>query len=563
MLTRTDGNGNMTAVSGYDGLNRPASTAYAIGSGSQTAATPTVTYAYDHDFKGSLWSVTNSNSATSYTHDSFGRVSTSTQTMGTSPYTTTYTFTYGYSLTDALTSMTYPSGRQVTYAVDAADRVTAVTNVSGGGSYATVSYNAPGAITSMTMGNGVVQNFTWNDRVQPTQLAVTHSGSSLLTLGFFPCAGGATSCSSGNNGNLQSQTITLPGLSVTQNYTYDHLNRLTNAAETGGAGWSQNYGYDHPGNRFVNTSTGLPALTLETPSAATSFSTTVQNQVAGWTYDGAGNLLQPGSVARSFSYDAENRQVTANINGSISTYAYDGNGLRVTKSVPAGSATDTTVYVYDAWGNKAAEYPNFVPGSDCGTQTCYVTMDHLGSTRMLTDSAGNVQKRYDYLPFGQEIGAGYASRTAPMGYQTAPDSADPKFTGQDRDPESTLDWFQVRYYSGAQGRFQSPDPGNAGARAADPQSWNMYSYVENNPLSFTDPSGMTTEVPCNSDGANPIDGSSNCAGSDGDGTPCDGTGDCGDDGGDDGSGGRQLYMVAAWATSSWPYDICRVGDLDQ
>ncbi len=69
-------------------------------------------------------------------------------------------------------------------------------------------------------------------------------------------------------------------------------------------------------------------------------------------------------------------------------------------------------------------------------------------------------------------------------------------SGQDRDPETAsqnslagLDWFRARYMSSAQGRFQSVDPGNAGANPGDPQSWNAYSYVGNNPLSYTDPSG--------------------------------------------------------------------------
>jgi hypothetical protein len=52
----------------------------------------------------------------------------------------------------------------------------------------------------------------------------------------------------------------------------------------------------------------------------------------------------------------------------------------------------------------------------------------------------------------------------------------------------------VRYLSGAQGRFQSPDPGNAGADPSNPQSWNGYAYVGNNPLSYTDPSGMFGEA---------------------------------------------------------------------
>ncbi len=165
---------------------------------------------------------------------------------------------------------------------------------------------------------------------------------------------------------------------------------------------------------------------------------------------------------------------------------YDGLGQRVSKTVSG----QTTTYVYDAFGNLAAEYG----GESTGCGTCYVTTDHLGSTRLLTNSAGGPFSRYDYEPFGQEIGAGYDGRTAPMGFTAMLDAANPKFTGQIRDQETTLDWFNVRYYSGAQGRFQSPDPANAGADPSNPQSWNGYAYVGNNPLSYTDPSGMFIEA---------------------------------------------------------------------
>ena len=81
-------------------------------------------------------------------------------------------------------------------------------------------------------------------------------------------------------------------------------------------------------------------------------------------------------------------------------------------------------------------------------------------------------------------------RTTGMGYTITPDVTDPKFTGEYRDPETTLDWLAVRAMSGAQGRFQSVDPDNAGALAGDPQTWNAYAYVGNNPLSYIDPSGL-------------------------------------------------------------------------
>jgi hypothetical protein len=160
-------------------------------------------------------------------------------------------------------------------------------------------------------------------------------------------------------------------------------------------------------------------------------------------------------VARSFTYDAENRQVTSCLNcapaTSNATYSYDGNGKRASKT----SGVVTTTYVYDVFGNEAAEYIGANDASPCGTPTCYVVEDHLGSTRLLTDSNGLASvSRYDYRPLGQGILAGYGGRTTAMGYQSGVDDTSPKFARQDRDQESSLDWFQVRYMDGAQGRFQ-------------------------------------------------------------------------------------------------------------
>ena len=77
---------------------------------------------------------------------------------------------------------------------------------------------------------------------------------------------------------------------------------------------------------------------------------------------------------------------------------------------------------------------------------------------MLTDATGSTNvTRYDYLPFGTEIPAGYAGRTTAMGYFASPDAMNPKFTGKNRDNETGFDWFEIRYLSGAQGRFQSVD----------------------------------------------------------------------------------------------------------
>lgn len=65
-----------------------------------------------------------------------------------------------------------------------------------------------------------------------------------------------------------------------------------------------------------------------------------------------------------------------------------------------------------------------------------------------------------------------------------------QFTGKDRDAETGLDYFGARYMSAAQGRFTSPDRPFADQFVSNPQSWNLYSYVRNNPLRYVDDTGQ-------------------------------------------------------------------------
>lgn len=65
-----------------------------------------------------------------------------------------------------------------------------------------------------------------------------------------------------------------------------------------------------------------------------------------------------------------------------------------------------------------------------------------------------------------------------------------KFTQKERDNETGLDYFGARYYASVQGRFTSPDPLLSSGTVFDPQSWNRYFYASNNPLKYTDPTGL-------------------------------------------------------------------------
>jgi RHS repeat-associated protein len=121
----------------------------------------------------------------------------------------------------------------------------------------------------------------------------------------------------------------------------------------------------------------------------------------------------------------------------------------------------------------------------------WMIADQLGTPRMIVDASGTLSgvSRHDYLPFGEELFAGTGSRSSSLGYTNA-DGARQKFTQKERDNETGLDYFLARYYSSTQGRFTGADPISLGVdRLFDPQRFNRYAYVRNNPLMFTDPDG--------------------------------------------------------------------------
>jgi RHS repeat-associated protein len=210
---------------------------------------------------------------------------------------------------------------------------------------------------------------------------------------------------------------------------------------------------------------------------------TVQNQAAGLGYDAAGNLTNYTSPGQ-YVYDQENRlSSTAGM-----TYTYDGNGERVLKSnTSTGAAVKrywsmagNTLAEADGSGNLTAEYI-YVGGKRIarvdlpGNTVHYYLSDHLGSTSIVASAAGVIEEESDYSPYGTE----FHVASGPNHY---------KFTGGERDTESNIDYFEARYFSSLFGRFTSPDDGSDQS-SVDPQSWNLYGYVRNNPISSTDPDG--------------------------------------------------------------------------
>ncbi len=521
LMIKTDARGVSTHVS-YDALNRPLRRWYngsslvsqishnspALPAG--VGASHEVIYSYDasgetNNGKGRLSSVTSNVSSYSYGYyDAMGRVLNGTQTTDGEDYPMSYT----YDLAGNMESQTYPSGRVVTSEFDAAGRLAGVAKNQASGLYyagaaATDSanrlqYAAHGAPSQMRLGNGLWEHTNFNFRLQPTQLGLgtSSSNSSVLQLDYNY---GTTA----NNGNVLSQTITVPtigavtGFTATQNYTYDALNRLATAQENSGASWTQNFSYDRYGNRNFAGGTTFPTpLNAANNPVINPNNNRIDTAATGQTnysYDGAGNLTHDATI-HAFVYDAENKQTTydggATANGGA-TYSYDGDGRRV-KKIVGGATIVTTVFVYNILGQLVAEYTNATPPGPGGPS--YLTSDTLGTPRVITGANQQVKARHDYLPFGEEIGGPHVAliggRTTTQGYTG--DTVRQKFTSKERDNETGLDYFLARYYSATQGRFTSPDSPFADQFSQNPQSWNLYSYTRNNPLRVADKDGRIT-----------------------------------------------------------------------
>jgi RHS repeat-associated protein len=115
----------------------------------------------------------------------------------------------------------------------------------------------------------------------------------------------------------------------------------------------------------------------------------------------------------------------------------------------------------------------------------YYHLDAIGNVRAVTNAAGQVIERHDYLPFGEECTTGPCAANLSLG------SGQPRgFTGKERDAETGLDYFGARYYGSKIGRFTTVDPVYTWQEnLVDPQRWNRYAYARNNPLRYTDPDG--------------------------------------------------------------------------
>jgi len=175
------------------------------------------------------------------------------------------------------------------------------------------------------------------------------------------------------------------------------------------------------------------------------------------------------------SFGASQGSSTVTFNGVAATAISSWTGTQIELAVPSGAVTGNVVVTV---GGVASNGYAFALGST----VYYYFADQLGTSRVMTDSNGTICFDADFYPFGGE--RDYTDNCT-QNY---------KFTGKERDSESGLDNFGARYNSSQYGRFMTPDWSDdpspvPWADLANPQSLNLYAYVDNNPLSHIDPNG--------------------------------------------------------------------------
>ena len=242
------------------------------------------------------------------------------------------------------------------------------------------------------------------------------------------------------------------------------------------------------------------------------------------TYQYNADGMLTASSGAQYVYDALNQRVEKTVGGAATEYVYF-QGSVLAEINPGSAAWTDMIY---ANGSMIAE----VAGNQTATPE-YRLLDHLGSLALQTDNSGNVTGANVFLPFGQLV-----SSTTNDAFQ---------FTGLEQGTENSSDHAWFRNYSTEQSRWLRPDPYNGSYDLLNPQSFNRYAYVGNNPLSFVDPFGLEMVTTC--------DASGNCV------TMDDGTGEGGGGGGGGYSCGDNCVGVIAGSPPTIDPGTVSLGDL--
>lgn len=463
-VSKTDANGNTINYS-YDANSRLLKKSY------PDSTEETFTY----DAKGNLLTSANKNISYTFTYDTAGRMLSASDSTGK-------VISYEYDLLGNKTKMISPEGKSLTYNYDKANRLTSIIN---GGTF-TFGYDTKGQRSSLAYPNGDTATYGYDKQGRLTSLVRKNAAGAIIS---------SNSYTLDKIGNRQTNTTQ----DQTNSYSYDAIYRLTQAL-TNTPGYSTNtkatkgtanavqqqkdyFSYDPVGNRLTSANNRSysygPANQLVSENGTT------------YSYDKNGNLTQKFTATETTTYlwDFENRLIKATTPSSTTEYAYDPFGRRIEKKVTESGTTTTTKYFYDnqaiifdydetgTIGNRYIHGPNIDEplAVTTGKDKYFYHSDGLGSIIALTDGSGKVVQTYEYDSFGN------------LKDQKNRIKQPFTFTGREWDKETGLYYYRARYYDPMEGRFIPKDPiGFAGGDV------NLYGYTKNNPINYTDPSGLAS-----------------------------------------------------------------------
>lgn len=481
LSTMTDGKGQKSTYS-YDSLDRITQILYNGATQCVPSNGSCITYSYDAD--GNRLTMVDQSGTTTYYYDALNRAitvalpTTGNACSGSSPSGLTYTYD---AVGNLLTSC--DGGGTTTFSYDSATRLTSIAEP-GGNCGATPSvcttfgYNSDGNQTSVTYPGGATQTTTYDTDQNVTSVTGKSSTNSTLTSFAYTYINGANDMTL-----LRTAVESDPVASNTYTYSYDALDRLTNASVTGGSGTSYTYSYDADGNvlsQIAGSTTTSHAYNSagelcwvylgsssnacsSPPSGATTFS-----------FDSNGNETAS-SAGVSFTYNPKNQTTGITHGGTtLSPLAYSdaGQEQRITAGTTglvnelgsvgvSTSGGSSSYYLLDPHGR--------VLGERIGTTHYYFLTDRLGSVVAVVSGDGqSVSNRYGYDPYGNRT---YNSFTVanPWGY-----------AGGYTDPTGLVK-FGARYYDPSTVRWTQLDPAGQGP--------NLYQYAAGDPINFTDPTG--------------------------------------------------------------------------
>ena len=345
-----------------------------------------------------------------------------------------------------------------------------------------------------TLGNGLTENTAYSNKSGQMLLkTIAKNNSNIMNIDYSAYDG---------FGNLRAVDITTGNIgnqhSFSETYDYDALHRLESNAVNGIT--TINYSYDAVGNLLSKSDY---ATQYDYENGATGGPNAVKriHRSGSWktfAYDARGNMAQ-GDGLTSASYNAMDKPTQIVKDGKTLNFTYGPQHMRF-KQVNGSVTTFYSDKLYEeevtgtktTWRTYIDDIAVISQTTNEGATIRYTHRDHLGSARVFTDHNGQVEAERNYDPFGKPRLASGGLKS--FGASKLGDLADAKtnrgFTDHEHLDSVELIHMNGRVYDYSLGRFMSVDP--VIQSPTNSQSINPYSYIMNNPLSGTDPTGYTS-----------------------------------------------------------------------